>query len=230
MSGRKLRPLEFRLVATAGAALLTLTTIFNVALAYGKTINAAAPPTTRVMDTSTLPIHLTSNDIPSDLPPLGAFNFDFTVPGLGTFDIYDTGAVLPTDYGYGLTFVGEGISFTGESQGTSAGLSSTVSMQMATGGFSNTESYGTNYWGLACIICNEFQMTDPGGADTITADTDIFTNGELQFDLTTPLGTFDFGPSSGTMSALAESLTALSPLASDPASSLTDFLDLPSLI
>lgn len=223
MPGRKQRGLEIRLVASAGACLLTLTAILN-----------AAPPTTALIDASNPSIHLMSYDSAagglSDLPPLGAFNFDFTVPGLGTFDIYDTGGILPTDYGYGLTFAGDDISFTSVSQGTSAGLSSTVTLQTAMGGFSNTESYATSYWGLACLICNTFQITDPSGAAIITADTDIYLNGPAQFDLTTPWGTFDFPPSDVTASALAEPLMGLSALASDPASSLSNLLDLPGLI
>lgn len=248
MSRRQLRRPGFGLVAKFGIGLLALTAIANATFAYG------VAPTTAVMGGSGLPVQLTSYDTPavgnsaadllqsastslaasgyanplSGMPPLGAVNLNFTVPDLGKFDIYDTGGIMPTDYGYGLSFTGDGVSFTGESQGTSAGLASTVSLQTALGGFSNTESYGTNYSGLACVICNDFQITGSSGADLITAKTDVFTNGLFQFDLTTPFGTFDF-PSggvtwSGAASVLADSLTAVSTLGSDHASSLAEFL------
>jgi hypothetical protein len=209
MSGGRKR----RLVSGTGVGLVALSAIGSAA------VDAISPP-----------VELTAVDgAAADVPP-GALNFDFTVPGMGTYDIWETGGLLPTDYGYGLTFVGDGVSFSGVSQGTSAGLSSTVSLETAMGGFSNTESYATSYWGLACLICNTFEITDPSGTAVITAETDIFLKGSPQFDLTTPWGTFDFPSSGVTVSAMAEPLTGLSALAGDPASSLPDLLALPNLI
>jgi hypothetical protein len=209
MSGAKRR----RLIAGTGASLLALAAIGSAAF-----------------DAVSRSIELTSSEGAATEVPPGALNFDFTVPGLGTYDIWQTGGILPTDYGFGLTFVGDGVSFSAVSQGTSAGLSSTVSLETAMGGFSNTESYATSYWGEACLICNTFEITDPSGTAVATAETDIFLNGSTQFDLTTPWGTLDFPSSAVTASAMAEPLMGLSALGGDPASSLADFLDLPNLI
>ncbi|HZE16165.1 MAG TPA: hypothetical protein VE197_10895, partial [Mycobacterium sp.] len=153
-------------------------------------------------------------------PPLGAFNFN--IPGL--IDLYNTGAILPHDYGYGLTLGGGPLfSFVAESQGTSSGIASDVGLQTLLGGFDNVESYANSFAGTTCLICDQFSLVGPGGVDLITSKTDIPIGALPAFELTTPLAsigsslpelTFPLGSWADT--------AASSALAVDPASSVTD--------
>jgi hypothetical protein len=239
MSGRKLRRLGFGLVASAGAGLLTLTAMMNAAFAYGAPIDGAVAPAT-----TDVPVQLTSyadtlSNPVADLlsaadptyvaswgytppswygsPPLGAFNFN--IPGL--IDLYNTGAILPYDYGYGLTLGGGPLfSFVAESQGTNSGIASDVGLQTLLGGF---ESYANSFAGTTCLICDQFSLLGPGGVDLITSKTDIPIGALPAFELTTPLGsigsslpelTFPLGSWGDT--------AASSALAVDPASPVTD--------
>ena len=245
MSGRKLRWLGFGLVASARAGLLTLTAMMNAAFAYGAPIDGAVAPAT-----TDVPVQLTSYadtlsspaaDVlsaadatyvassgytpPSSygLPPLGPFNFGTTVPGLGTFDVYNTGGILPYDYGVSLT--GDpAFSFVADSQGTSAGLASNVGAQTLMGGFDNVESYANMFNGTTCLICDQFSLLGPGGIDIFTSKTDIPIGALPQFELTTALGSI--GSSLPDLYYPLDSWsTGTSALASDPASSLTDIVN-----
>lgn len=151
MSGRKLRQLEFGLVASAGAGLLTLTAMMSSAFAYGATIDSTVVPSTSSApvalmaygtDTASTVANAAADAASSGsaydaifaaLPSLPPVIAGLNIPGV--VDAWNnlTG-FLPWDYSFGLTLGNAGglgveawapsnpiFDFVAESTGTTSG-------------------------------------------------------------------------------------------------------------
>jgi hypothetical protein len=219
-----LRSLPSRVIAGAGAGLLTLTAIMNSAFAYGHTAGAVAPTAVE------MPVQLASytdtignaasdaagssySSLFSSLPSLPPLILGLNIPGV--FDAFDnvTG-VLPWDFSFGVTIGNAGglgveawapdnplFSLVAESMGTTSGawpgVASLIGVETLLGGFTNTESYANVFdpTGTTCLICDTFSLLGPGNTGLFSWTTNIPIGGLPQFELSTPL--FSWGPDLG---------------------------------
>jgi hypothetical protein len=129
--------------------------------------------------------------VPAALAAPAADAPSFSLGPLGTFSYSFNGFSL-TDYSYLFGLSGGPVEFSVQSQGTDAGLTSSLSA--SAGGFSTSldSAYGTSYEGSSCVLCQE-NTTSFGDLVQFT-EFNVLADGTVELEQSGPFGSFSWPP------------------------------------